>query len=71
MPKALDQPLVVVARDELGDDPARLFQALELMEVEALLLEGSDEALDHAVALGLPDVGRGDRHAEPEVTEAG
>ena len=35
---ALDQPLVVVALDELGDDRPRLLERLKAMEIEALLL---------------------------------
>ena len=44
----------LVPRDELSDDPARLRESLEAMEIEALLLEPAHEALDDAIALGLP-----------------
>src|SRR5262249_2810405 len=37
MSEPLDEPLGVVAGDELADDPARLGETLEAMEVEALL----------------------------------
>src|SRR5205085_3447195 len=63
--ESFDEPLGVVAGDELGDDAPRLGEALEAMEIEALLLEGAHKALDHAVALGLPDVRWGDRHPQP------
>src|SRR5215813_9553898 len=65
MPEPLDEPLAIVARDELADDPARLGEILEAMEIEALLLERAHEALDDAVALWLADVRRRDRHPEP------
>src|SRR5215831_16148706 len=65
MAESLDQPLCVVARDEPADDPTRLDEALEAMEIEALLLERAHEALDNAVALGLADVRRRDRHPQP------
>src|SRR5215472_19363352 len=65
MAEPLDEPLGVVARDELADDPARLGETLEAMEIEALLLERPHEPLDDAIALGLADVRRHDRHPEP------
>src|SRR5438309_4398841 len=65
MAEPLDEPLSVVARDELADDPARLGEALEAMEIEALLLERTHEAFDNAVALRLPDVRGRDRHPQP------
>src|SRR5499426_765467 len=65
MAESLDEPFGVVARDELADDPARVGEALEAMEIEALLLERAHEALDDAVALGLADVRRRDRHPQP------
>src|SRR5512146_2756946 len=65
MAEALDEPLGVVARDERADDRARLGQRREAMQVEALLLQRPHEALRHAVALRLADVGRRDRDAEP------
>jgi hypothetical protein len=55
MSESLDEPLRVLARDELADDAPRLGKALEAMEIQALLLESAHEALDHAVALRLPD----------------
>src|SRR5206468_96470 len=65
MAEPLDEPLGVVARNELADDPARLGEALEAMEIEALLLERPHEPLDDAIALGLADVRRRDRHPQP------
>lgn len=43
---------VVVEGDPVSDDPRRMLDALEAMAVNALLLEGPDDALDHAVLLG-------------------
>src|SRR5262249_31679841 len=54
-----------VARDELADDPARLGETLEAMEIEALLLERSHEPLDDTIALWFADVRRRDRHPQP------
>src|SRR5215469_17004102 len=65
MAESLDEPLGVVAGDELADDPPRLGETLETMEVEALLLQRAHEALDDAVALRLADVRRRDRHPQP------
>src|SRR5437870_4894249 len=65
MAEPLDEPLGVVARDELTDDPVRLGETLEAMEIEALLLECAHEARDDAIALGLADVRGRDGHAEP------
>src|SRR5438093_8760311 len=65
MAESLDEPLGVVPRDELADDPARLGETLEAMEIEALLLERAHEALDDAIALRLADVRRCDGHPEP------
>src|SRR5437899_1241249 len=65
MAEPLDEPFGVVASDELGDEPLRLGERLELMEIEALLLQCPHEALDDAVALRLADVGRRDRHPQP------
>src|SRR5262245_64425490 len=61
MPKPLDEPLGVVARDELADDPARFNETLEAMEIEALLFERPHEALYDRFA----DVRRRDRHPHP------
>src|SRR5215475_13599079 len=65
MAEPLDEPLGVVALDELADDPARLGETLEAMEIEALLLERPHEPLDDAIALRLADVRRRDRHPQP------
>src|SRR5512132_1230674 len=65
MTEPLDEPLGVVPRDELADEPARLGEVLEAMEIEALLLERAHEALNDAVALRLPDVRGRDRHPQP------
>src|SRR5262249_8410687 len=65
MAEALDEPLGVVPRNERRDDRARLLEGLEVMEVHALFFERAHEAFGHAVALGLPDVGRRDRDARP------
>src|SRR5439155_6049991 len=65
MAKPLDEPFGVVARDELANDPPRLGEILEAMEIEALLLQRSHEALDDAIALRLADVRRRDGHPEP------
>ena len=54
----LDEPFGVVPRDELADDPARLRESLEAMEIEALLFEGAHEVLDDAIALGLTHLRR-------------
>ena len=47
---------------ELADDPVRLDETLEAVEIEALLLQHTHEALDDAIALRLADVGPRDRH---------
>src|SRR5438132_10875787 len=65
MAEPLDEPLGVVARDELADDPPRLGETLEAMEIEALLLQRSHKALDDTIALRLADVRRRDGHPEP------
>lgn len=52
MAEPLDEPLGVVAGDELGDEPLRLGECLELMEIEALLLQRPHEALDDPVRVG-------------------
>lgn len=53
----LEEPTAVVALDELSDDLASLFEAVEVVEIEAFLLERAHEPLCHAVTLGLADVG--------------
>jgi hypothetical protein len=65
MAEPLDEPLGVVPPDELADDPARLGQTLEAMEIEALFLQRAHEAFDDAIALWLADVRRRDGHPEP------
>src|SRR5262245_61233070 len=65
MAESLDEPLGVVARDELADDPTRLGETLEAMGIEALLLERPHEPLDDAIALGFADVRRRDGHPQP------
>src|SRR5262250_2004283 len=65
MAEPLDEPLGVVASDELADDPMRVGETLEAMEIEALLLECAHEPLDDTVALRLADVRRRDRHPQP------
>src|SRR6266542_2392948 len=65
MPKAFNEPLGVVAVEEVLDDPSRLRQALEPVQIDALLFERPHEALDDPVALGLAHVGRRDRDPEP------
>src|SRR5262249_28319160 len=43
----------------------RFGKTLEAMEIEALLLERPHESLDDAIAFGLADVRRRDRHPQP------
>src|SRR5262245_15089550 len=56
VPETFDEPLVVVASDELGDHGPGLLQRLEAVEIEALLLQRPHEAFDDAIALGLAHV---------------
>src|SRR5262245_33515315 len=65
MAESFDQPLGVVARDELADDPARLGETLKAMEIEPLLLDSPHQARDDSLALRLADVRRRDRHPQP------
>src|SRR5262249_56986290 len=65
MAESFDQPLGVVARDELADDATRLGETLEAMEIETLLLQRAHELLAEAIALRLADVRRRDRHPQP------
>src|SRR5581483_11586473 len=65
MTEPFDEPLGIVAGDELADDPLRLGERLEPMEIEALFLQRPHEAFRHAVALRLADVGWRDRDAQP------
>src|SRR5262245_40030529 len=53
MAEPLDEPFGVVPSDELRDDDVCLLEALELMQIDALLLERAHEPLGDAVALGL------------------
>ena len=53
----LDQPLGAVAGDEGAHGVADLVEGLEDAAVDDLLFEGSEEALDDAVGLGLADEG--------------
>src|SRR5215467_15866995 len=64
MAEPLDEPFGVVPRDELADDPVRLGETLEAMEIEALFLQRAHEALDDAIALRLADVRGCDRHPQ-------
>src|SRR4029453_2735902 len=65
MAEPLDEPLGVVAGDELADDPLGLGEILKPMEINTLLLQRPVESFDDAVELGLADVGRRDRQAQP------
>jgi hypothetical protein len=65
MAQPLYQPLGVVAMDECGKDLPRLGETLELMQIQALLLQRPHEPFGHAVAFRFTDVGRRDRHPEP------
>lgn len=60
----IEQPLRVVAFDEGRDHPPRFLQALEVVQIEALLLQRPDLTLYDAVALRLADVGR--RRGDPQ-----
>ena len=48
---ALQEPLAVVAFDELADLMSGLLEAVEVVEVETLLLERADEPLHDTVGL--------------------
>src|SRR5215467_4653866 len=50
MAESLDEPLGVVAGDELADDPLRLSKTLEAMEIEALLLQRALHLVDPRVS---------------------
>ena len=63
--EALDEPLVVVKINEVGDLSPCLLEVFEVEEPEAFLLHRSHEALGHAVALGLGDEGVGEFDSEP------
>src|SRR4029079_9115138 len=60
----LQQPVLVIARDEGPDRNANLLGIAENPAPHDLLLEGADEPLRHPVALGLSDEGKARRHAE-------
>src|ERR1700733_15640745 len=57
MAQAFDEPLVVVGLDEGGNGLAEVVDIVTEPSPQALLLQGADEALGHAVALGLSDEG--------------
>src|SRR5450830_950959 len=63
--EALDEPLVVVTINEVGDLSPSLLDILEVEEPEAFLLHRPHETLGHAVALGLGDEGVGELDSEP------
>src|SRR5205809_7397275 len=58
----LQQPVLVIARDEGPDRGANLLGIAENPAPHDLLLEGADEALRHTVGLGLADEGKARRH---------
>src|SRR5947209_16640621 len=60
----LQQPVLVIARDEGPDCGANLLGIAEDPAPHDLLLEGADEALRHSIGLGLADEGKARRHAE-------
>src|SRR3954469_15382695 len=59
----LQQPVLVIARDEGPDRNANLPGIAENPAPHDLLLEGADEALRHTIGLGLADEGKARRHA--------
>src|SRR5215207_7239568 len=64
----LDQPFGVVANDEGADGVADLVDGLEDASMHDLLLQRSEQALDHAIRFRLPDEGVAWRHApEPDL----
>src|SRR3982750_73274 len=60
----LQQPVLVVARDEGPDRNANLLGIAENPAPHDLLLEGADEPLRHTLGLGLADEGKARRHAQ-------
>ena len=60
----LQQPVLVIARDEGPDRAANLLGIAEDPAPHDLLLEGADEPLRHTIGLGLADEGKARRHAE-------
>src|SRR5215211_1848997 len=64
----LDQPFGVVANDEGADGVADLVDGLEDACMHDLLLQRSEQALDHSIRFRLPDEGVAWRHApEPDL----
>src|SRR5436305_9815005 len=60
----LQQPVLVIARDEGPDRGANLLGIAENAAPHDLLLESADEALRYAIGLGLADEGKARRYAE-------
>src|SRR4051812_32983180 len=60
----LQQPGLVIARDEGPDRGANLLGIAEDPAPHDLLLEGADEPLRHTIGLGLADEGEARRQAE-------
>ena len=65
MAVALHEPFVVVALDERPDLALGMREILEAMQPQALLLQRPHEALDHSVALRLPDERGRALHPQP------
>ena len=65
-----EQPSAVVAVDERSDLAPRLLDVLEVMEVEAFLLQRPHEALSDAVAFGLAHVAGGGRNLSIPMRQA-
>src|SRR5215212_10741116 len=64
----LDQPFGVVANDEGTDGVADLVDGLEDASMHDLLLQRSEQALDHSIRFRLSDEGVAWRHApEPDL----
>jgi hypothetical protein len=61
----LEQPLAVVAADEICHDLSCVLQGAEAVDVETLLLENAYEALDQPVALRLSPEGGGGADPQP------
>ena len=61
---SLEEPPSVVAFDERSDHLPGPFEALEVVEIQALLFERAHEAFGDTVAFGFSDVGR--RGSDPE-----
>src|SRR3954462_3000905 len=60
----LQQPVLIIARDEGPDRAANLLGIAEDPAPHDLLLEGADEPLRHTIGLGLADEGKARRQAE-------